>query len=154
MCDLTLGAKVRHDLLPVSRKHPEINAAIREAFEESGLSKPEVARQLYDDAERWREFDRYLRTTTPGASIAIELARIFDKPVGSFIRSEPIHALAAELREAQEVRLSLDRRLESISDEVTRGVALTREVLEQLADDIAALARRLPPEAQQKQGTG
>jgi hypothetical protein len=88
-----------------------VNDAIREAFKGSGMGKREVARLLYGDPERWREFDRYLKTTAPRPSIAVALARIFGLPPTAFLVATPLEAVATELAE-------MNRRLQGLEEAI------------------------------------
>lgn len=118
-------------MLPVA-KNPKINAAIRAAYEaaaKTGITKREVARQVYGDAERWREFDRYLKVDgpTPGPSVAVAIARALGEAPHAFLAETPLESVATELGEANRLAASTLARLEAL-ERVVAELPTTKDV--------------------------
>lgn len=81
----------------------------------------EVARRLWRDKEKWRDFHRYIRIknpVTPGASVAVELAHIFGEEEDAFLSKTPLREIAIELREANRRGQLLELHLQELEAKV------------------------------------
>lgn len=139
---------MRPNLLPVARK--PVNERIAEAYDEFvkrlGVERAqrEVARRMYNDAGRWRDISRYMKSGAPVPRLpaAVQLAIVLEQPVDAFI-DDPLLAISQELSEANQRAESIDHRLQRLEATV-KGLPTAEDLrhgLETVTAAIQSVAR-------------
>jgi transcriptional regulator with XRE-family HTH domain len=117
----------------------EIGRRIALARTEAGLTQEEVADLATFSKRSLQDYEAGV--TIPYRNMR-EISRLLGRPVEWFLHGDPEPSTDPPADQ-------LERRLEALEARVADGFQSVQGTLEQLADDVGALSRRLPPEDDQ-----